>query len=122
MCPHVKNYSRGYSNCPSDETFDLKGYTPTKHNRTRLIAECKAIERHVKVDDAPKTTEKKGNNNNKKNTIFEKSKSSARKSESAVKSVFYCTEHGKNDSYNTNKYWTLENRRKAGSQAQVKQP
>jgi hypothetical protein len=38
------------------ETFDLKGYTPTKHDQTRLIAECKAIERNVKVDDAPKTT------------------------------------------------------------------
>jgi hypothetical protein len=98
------------------ETFDLKGYTPTEHDRTRLIAECEAIERHVKVDDTPKATEKKKNNNN-KNTRFDKSKAGARKSESAAASSnFYCSEHGKNDSHNTNKCWTLENRKKAGSQ------
>jgi hypothetical protein len=31
------------------ETFDLKGYTLTEHDRKRLIAECEAIERHAKV-------------------------------------------------------------------------
>jgi hypothetical protein len=98
------------------ETFDLKGYIPTEHNRTRLIAECEAIERHVKADDTPKTTEKKGNNNKKKNGRFDKSKSSARTSETAAHSNFYCTEHGKNESHNTNKCWTLENRKKTGSQ------
>jgi hypothetical protein len=41
------------------EKFDLKGYSPSKHNRTRLATECKAIERYVKPDDSNnKTTEK----------------------------------------------------------------
>ena len=71
------------------ETFDLKGYTPTEHDRTRLIAECEAIERHVKTDEVPKTTERK-NNNNKKKARFEKSSRSSNKSESAGGQDFYC--------------------------------
>jgi hypothetical protein len=89
------------------ETFDLKGYTPTEHDWTRLIAECEAIERHVKVDDAPKQNEKKSNKNNKKNTRFDKSKGSACKSESAGNSNFYCTEHGENDSHNEKSIFRL---------------
>jgi hypothetical protein len=80
------------------------------------VAECEAVERHVKPDKSPKTNETR----NKKITRFGKSKDSARKSESAGKPDFYCTEHGKNDSHNTNKCWTLENRKKAGSQGNHK--
>jgi hypothetical protein len=41
------------------ENFDLKGCIPSEHNRTRLVTECEAIERHVKPDDGnTKTSEK----------------------------------------------------------------
>jgi hypothetical protein len=94
------------------ETFDLKGCTPTKHDQTRLIAECKAIERHVKFDDAPSATEKKGNNNNKKKARLKKSSRSSNEDDNAGRQDLYCKEHGENDSHNTNKCRTLELRRK----------
>jgi hypothetical protein len=40
------------------EEFDLKGYIPSKHNRTRLVTKCEAIERHVKPDDGNNKTTK----------------------------------------------------------------
>jgi hypothetical protein len=80
------------------------------------VAECEAIEKHVKPDESPKPNEAR----KKKITKFGKLKGSARKSESVGKSDLYCSEHAKNDSHNTNKYWTLENHRKAGSQGNHK--
>jgi len=84
------------------ETFDLKGYIPTAHDRQRLIQECEAIERHSKPEDSPKETENKGNNKKKKNRN-ENSGRKSQKGDQASGLRFYCTEHGKNPTHNTNK-------------------
>ena len=96
------------------EKFDLKGYIPTQHNRTRLIAECEAIERHVKTDDPPKST----------TTTTKKKKkeiTSSAHSKSERPNKYFCSEHGNNPSHNTSDCYVLKNRANSGSKGSSSQ-
>jgi hypothetical protein len=87
--------------------FDLDGYVPTGHGKERLITECEAIERNEPKQSsgqksASKSTVHKKNRGNVKNRHVDKSKD--------LSKSYYCTEHGKNPTHNTDKCYTIKNR------------
>lgn len=93
------------------EQFDLKGYIPTTDTRRKLIAECEAIERHVKTEDVTKKNEN-SNKNVKKNSS---AKQGTKTTKSERPNKFYCTEHGHNPTHPTSDCFTIKNRNNASS-------
>ena len=89
--------------------FDLDGYIPTSDSKERLITECEQIERNeppqkslLNVKPGTKTNvHKKGRDTKHKNGEQRNSNASTK---------FYCTEHGKNSTHNTDGCYTLKNR------------
>ena len=89
--------------------FDLEGYIPTSDTKERMITECEQIERN---EPAPKTllNVKPGT----KPTVHKKGRDTKHKNgehrTSEASTKFYCTEHGKNATHNTDACYTLKNR------------
>jgi hypothetical protein len=85
--------------------FDLDGYVPTNHNKERLIAECEAIETNSpKVDSKEKQTKTpvhKKNRGQVKHSRVDRSKDAK---------SYYCTEHGKNPTHNTEQFYVVKNK------------
>ena len=101
--------------------FDLDGYVPTDHPKTKLIEACEAIERNQGPPDKSLKTsdpsERKGNKNPRGRGSHlgarkDEAKSSARPAKKPMKE---CTEHGKNPTHDTSECWTLKNRAAKGS-------
>ena len=81
--------------------FDLDGYIPTEHDKSRLIAECERIERHEgETNVKPKNNSKKQGD---KKTVPVKA--------SAPKE-HYCSHHGNNKTHNSADCFVLKNRAK----------
>jgi hypothetical protein len=92
--------------------FDLDGYTPTMHTKERMITECEQIERN---EGLQKSLIKNHPSASTKTTVHKKGKGNKYKREgtksySAEKKDFYCKEHGKNPTHNTDACFTLKNR------------
>ena len=79
--------------------FDLDSYVPTKHDLSRLLAECEAIERNENVESSNKSKQSstKGKDNDKKGS--QKTKES--------KGLKFCSEHGMNPTHDSAKCWIL---------------
>jgi hypothetical protein len=86
--------------------FDLDGYVPTNHAKDRLIAECKAIERN-----SPKLTP---SDKPAKSPVHKKNRGSVKHSRGDTKSKdgksYYCSEHGKNPTHNTEQCYVIKNK------------
>jgi hypothetical protein len=84
--------------------FDLDGYVPTSFTKARLITECEILERnepHKPTKVLPKQKEKP----------YKKGASPKYKEKYAdKKDTFYCTEHGKNPTHNTESCYTIKSR------------
>jgi hypothetical protein len=90
--------------------FDLDGYVPTDHSKTRLIEACEAIERNELLLDKTKSKEDTSHSNKKaKNYARSSSKPGEKQKQSSVAKHF-CTEHGHNPTHSTADCWTLKNR------------
>ena len=83
--------------------FDLDGYTPTDHDKARLIRECEAIERNQEETANHPEKEKKDKSGSK------------RKKDKLNSKPFYCTEHGPNNTHASKDCFTLKNREKKGN-------
>ena len=87
---------------------DLQGYTPTHHDKQRLIQECEAMERSEAKNPpakaaVPKSNKHKGRNN---------SNNSQNSSSKEEKEKYFCTEHGKNPTHTTASCFTIKNRKR----------
>ncbi len=84
--------------------FDLDGYVPTGFTKARLITECEILEQnepHKPTKVLPKQKEKP----------YKKGASKYTKEKYAdKKATFYCTEHGKNPTHNTESCFTIKGR------------
>lgn len=86
--------------------FDLDGYIPTKHNKVKLLLECEAIERSQELrkmasqNDIVVGSEKPIANKR------------GKKGKKASTASFFCTEHGKNLTHNSDACYVLK--KKAG--------
>jgi hypothetical protein len=94
--------------------FDLEGYTPTDHDKSRLIEACEAIERNQVANDNPVTPKPENpNSNNKKRSGWahpqRKSELSFMTGKQALK---FCKEHGENATHTMVECFTLKNRAK----------
>ena len=88
--------------------FDKDNYEPTSHDRTRLIAECEAIERHDEEEEVEqKTTKKKVTRPTSKEPKKDEQKN------------FFCTLHGKNTTHNTEKCFALNKRKQQQTEKQT---
>ena len=91
--------------------FDLQGYTPTLHDKLRLIQECEAIERSEAKAPAtpkasvPKPKKQKGKRDNNARDFF-------RDRGNPEDDKYFCTEHGKNPTHTTANCFTIKNRKK----------
>jgi hypothetical protein len=97
--------------------FNLKGYTPTDHNKARFILECEAIERS-KPQQNNNNNNNNNNNDNKKShekTKFGKSGPGA-KNRGDKNNAFFCKECGHNASHATVDCYKLKNKAKRAEQ------
>ena len=96
--------------------FDLDGYIPTLHSKTKLIEACEAIERSEISLDKP--TEEESNQNHKfvKRSAARNSAETNKKQKSVSK--HYCSEHGHNPTHSTADCWTIQNRSKTTNHVQ----
>ena len=91
--------------------FDLDGYIPTAHSKEYFMTQCEQIERNEATQKTVKSTQFAGT----KRTAHKKDRGSKHKhgktkSYSDKAEKFYCTEHGKNSTHNTEGCYTLKNR------------
>jgi hypothetical protein len=86
--------------------FDLDGYFPTEFTKEQFMTECEAIERNEpKLHQKTKNSTVSGKTVTHKKRYGVKFRSATLKSDTTAK--FYCTEHGQNPSYPTDKGYTL---------------
>jgi hypothetical protein len=93
--------------------FNLKGYTPSEHNKDRFITECEAIERNQQQQ-----SNNNNNGSNKKNhekSKFGKSGPGA-KNRGQKNNAFFCKECGHNASHATVDCYKLKNKAKRAEQ------
>jgi hypothetical protein len=92
--------------------FDLAGYIPSLFDRSRLIAECEAIERSE--ESVPTTTlmTKSSRGQKKGNKSFP-----PKLSVKSPDNKYHCTEHGHNATHATADCYTLKNRTNQNSQS-----
>ena len=86
--------------------FDLDSYVPTLHGKDRLVLECKAIERN-----SPKLNS--GKKPPSKSPVHKKNRGSVKHSggdKSKYAKSYYCSEHGKNPSHNTEQCYVVKNK------------
>jgi hypothetical protein len=84
--------------------FDLDGYRPSLHSKTRLIEECEAIERNMKEygNEERNNRKQKSDNHNTKEKKVGGSKDGNNR--------FYCSECGQNNSHTTKRCRILRKR------------
>ena len=93
--------------------FDLAGYIPTSHNKNRFTTECEQIERNeAMMQKSLINNHPKGST---KNAVHKKGRKDKHKtgkpnSYSKGRKEFYCKEHGKNPTHDTEACFTLKNR------------
>jgi hypothetical protein len=86
--------------------FDLDSYVPTNFGEDRLIAECEAIERN-----SPKLNS--GKKPASKSVVHKKDCGSVKHSrvdKSKDAKSYYCTEHGKNPTHNSEQCYVIKNK------------
>ena len=102
---------------PWSAKFDLDGYIPTLHSKTRLIEACEAIERNEHVLETFKSKEETSHSNKTVKRISAKaSKKPGEKQKQNGSKKHYCSEHGQNPTHSTADCWTLQNRAKPAGQ------
>jgi hypothetical protein len=90
--------------------FDLDGYIPILHSKTKFIETCEAIERSkISLEKASK--EESSHNHKMVKRAATKSGAPPAKKQKSV-SKHYCTEHGQNPTHSTSDCWTIKNRGK----------
>ena len=99
--------------------FDLDGYTPTEHDKARLITvitECEILERNEPQKPANGLKTKDGSKDKpyKKGAVPKHKNGS--KYTTDKKAGFYCTEHGTNPTHNTDACYTLKLKAKRASE------
>ena len=86
--------------------FDLDSYVPTLYGKDRLIAECEAIERNSpKLDSGEKPASKSPVHKKNRGSVKHKGVDKSRDAKS-----YYCTEHGKNPTHNTEQCYVIKNK------------
>ena len=86
--------------------FDLDSYVPTLYGKDRLIAECEAIERNSpKLDSGEKPASKSPVHKKNRGSVKHKGVDKSRDTKS-----YYCTEHGKNPTHNTEQCYVIKNK------------
>ena len=96
--------------------FDLDGYIPTLHSKTKLIEACEAIERSEISLDKPTKEESNQNHKFVKRSAARNSAEPNKKQKSVSK--HYCSEHGHNPTHSTADCWTIQNRSKTTNHVQ----
>ena len=98
--------------------FDLDGYIPTLHSKTRLIKACEAIERNNLVPEKKKTQQDNNHNNSNKNSHAGNKKAGNKNERKRLNSkpLKHCTVHGHNASHDSSECYTLKNQTKPGGQ------
>ena len=96
--------------------FDLDGYIPTLHSKTRLIEACEAIERNELVLETKSKEETSHSNKATKRSSAKASNKSGEKQQQSRNTKHYCSEHGNNPTHSTADCWTLKNRAKPSGQ------
>jgi len=86
--------------------FDLDGYVPTNFSKDRLIAECEAIERNLPKTEVKLTLKPSAH----KKGRGAKHVTSRVDSRNKDAKSYYCTEHGKNPTHNTEQCYVLKNK------------
>ena len=90
--------------------FDLDGYIPTLHSKTKLIEAYEAIEQSEISLEKPSKEESSQNHKMVKRAASRIGAPPAKKQKSV--SEHYCTEHGQNPTHSTADCWTIKNRAK----------
>ena len=96
--------------------FDLDGYIPTLHSKTRLIEACEAIERNELVLETKSKEETSHSNKATKRSSAKASNKSGEKQQQSRNTKHYCSEHGQNPTHSTADCWTLKNCAKPSGQ------
>ena len=96
--------------------FDLDGYIPTLHSKTRLIEACEAIERNELVLETKSKEETSHSNKATKRSSAKASNKSGEKQQQSRNTKHYCSEHGNNPTHSTADCWTLKNCAKPSGQ------
>jgi len=96
--------------------FDLDGYIPTLHSKTRLIEACEAIERNELVLETKSKEETSHSNKATKRSSAKASNKPGEKQQQSRNTKHYCSEHGHNPTHSTADCWTLKNRAKPSGQ------
>ena len=97
--------------------FDLDGYIPSLHSKTRLIEACEAIERNNLVPEKKPPSASHSNFNSSNSQPSKKTEN--RKNECKKfnkKPLKHCTVHGHNALHDSSECYTLKNQSKAGGQ------
>lgn len=92
--------------------FDIAGYVPTEHPKSRLITECEILERNEPSTQGLKTKSTKYKDKAHKKASVPKHNGNKK---TPGKKGFYCTEHGENPTHNTDNCYTIKNRAKKAS-------
>jgi len=97
--------------------FDLKGYIPTLETKSRLIAECEAIEWN-ETETKPKKVDENNNNKKHKKTQNAKSQNAKQKNGAATAdNAYFCKECGRNGTHDTPECFKLKNKAKRAQKA-----
>ena len=96
--------------------FDLDGYIPTLHSKTRLIEACEAIERNELVLETKSKEETSHSNKATKRSSAKASNKPGEKKQQSRNTKHYCSEHGQNPTHSTADCWTLKNCAKPSGQ------
>ena len=96
--------------------FDLDGYIPTLHSKTRLIEACEAIERNELVLATKSKEETSHRNKATKRSSAKASNKPGEKQQQSRNTKHYCSEHGHNPTHSTADCWALKNRAKPSGQ------
>jgi hypothetical protein len=89
--------------------FDLDGYIPTLGTKSKLIAECEAIERNEIVKERDRKDDN-DNNNKYKNTKTGKFAARPGKDDRRGNGQFYCKNCGRNRTHDTSKCYFLKDK------------
>ena len=83
--------------------FDWVGYIPSKHDKVKLLLECEAIERSKDSNRVSKEED---------DTAADKkiTKKTRKQKSAGPPAQYFCTEHGKNPTHNSDSCYTLKNR------------
>ena len=98
--------------------FDLDGYIPSLHSKTRLIEACEAIERNNLVpEEKPPSANHSNNNSSNSQTSNKRSENRKNERKRLKKNPSkHCTVHGHNALHDSSECYTLKNQTKAGRQ------